>query len=179
MNAMIPVRYKAASLFRRTLWLYLLPLLLWMGVIFCFSAQPHSSQNLQPWLSRHLSDQRVEQMFGNVRVHYGGKEVSVRANGKAGFVEFWIRKFAHFFVYFVLGLLAIRLWIRVERRRLVLGMMAAALFCFLYAGSDEIHQYFTGDRTPMIQDVVLDSASGLIGIIVYAWFVWPRIPVRS
>ena len=42
-----------------------------------------------------------------------------------------------------------------------------------YATFDEIHQWFTGDRTPMWQDSLLDTCGGLTGIIISNWF-WNR-----
>lgn len=34
-----------------------------------------------------------------------------------------------------------------------------------YAGTDELHQMFTSDRTPLIQDVILDSCGALLGVM--------------
>ena len=39
-----------------------------------------------------------------------------------------------------------------------------------YATFDEIHQWFTGDRTPMWQDSLLDTCGGLTGIVISNWF---------
>ena len=36
----------------------------------------------------------------------------------------------------------------------------------LYAGTDELHQYFNGTRTPSLRDVGIDSAGVLFGILV-------------
>jgi VanZ family protein len=138
-----------------------------MGVIFYFSSQPFSRQDLKPWLSERIPDRSVERLFGDVRVHYGKKEVSVQRLGEVQFVQFWIRKAAHVFEYFVLGLLAVRLWRKLNHQVSWLGGLLVLLFCAFYAMTDEIHQYFTGDRTPMVQDVILDSAAALAAILLY------------
>ena len=44
----------------------------------------------------------------------------------------------------------------------------AALFCLLYAVSDEVHQFFVPGRACLLSDIVLDSLSALSGIL----FIW-------
>jgi len=59
--------------------------------------------------------------------------------------------------------------IDLTRRRLTLGL--AALFAYslaiMVAVFDEFHQILTGDRTGLIQDVLLDGTGALIGIGCY------------
>jgi VanZ family protein len=45
----------------------------------------------------------------------------------------------------------------------------ALLFVFLYASSDEFHQSFVPGRGPAFSDVLIDTAGGLTGIILYEW----------
>jgi len=53
----------------------------------------------------------------------------------------------------------------VSRTRLFL----AAILVVLYAISDEWHQSFTPGRHPALQDIVIDTAGGILGIVcVYA-----------
>ena len=40
------------------------------------------------------------------------------------------------------------------------------LFSFLYAGSDEIHQFFVGGRSASFKDVLIDSTGACIGILL-------------
>ncbi|MFZ2371781.1 MAG: VanZ family protein, partial [Trichococcus flocculiformis] len=45
----------------------------------------------------------------------------------------------------------------------------ALLFVFLYASSDEFHQSFIPGRGPAFTDVLIDTAGGLTGIILFEW----------
>ena len=42
------------------------------------------------------------------------------------------------------------------------------------AGLDEFHQYLTGDRTPSLHDVALDSAGALLAILLCIFVYWIR-----
>ncbi|HET7629351.1 MAG TPA: VanZ family protein [Bacillales bacterium] len=148
---------------------YWLPVLLWAGMIFAFSSQPYEQQDLRPTLGKYLNEDFVRQLFSGVTFHYAAEEVSVEALGATGFIEFFIRKGAHFSVYFVLAVLLFRAFFARERHG-AKAFTAALLFSVLYAASDEIHQHFTGGRTPLPLDVALDSTSALIGTFV-AFFV--------
>jgi len=151
-------------------WFYGLPLLLWMGLIFLMSSQPYERQNLQPVIGEHVPGGLVERLFAWVRFSYGGSEVSVGELGAAGFVEFFVRKAAHFAEFFVLGWLSgrlLRAWLGTGRSA-AWRVGVAALFCLFYAVTDEIHQSFTPQRTAHAADVLLDAVSGLIGAAAHA-----------
>ena len=79
-------------------------------------------------------------------------------------MEFFIRKGAHFGTYFLLGGLTAlgfaRYWSKLGHVAFVSWALAT-----LYAETDELHQMFTGDRTPLIQDVILDSCGALLGVM--------------
>ncbi|HET7580998.1 MAG TPA: VanZ family protein [Bacillales bacterium] len=145
--------------------IYWLPVLLWAGVIFYASSQPYKEQDLRPALSRYLDTEAIGDVFSGVSFQYAEEEVSVKALGAAGFVEFFIRKAAHFTVYFVLAFLLYRALSRSSRSR-GRAFWPAFILAGLYAASDEFHQSFTGGRTPLPLDVGLDSFSALIGTVV-------------
>ncbi len=71
-----------------------------------------------------------------------------------------IRKLAHFFVYFVLGILLMNalLTLGVDKNMLIY----ASLIGILYAISDEFHQTFVSGRSGEIRDVLLDSSATLM-----------------
>lgn len=83
-----------------------------------------------------------------------------------------IRKIAHFFVYFCLGLLVMNaLYIcGVSRNTLIIS----ALFCILFAISDEFHQTFVDGRAGKVSDVLLDSSASLIASTIYHKFIIMR-----
>lgn len=80
--------------------------------------------------------------------------------------QFVIRKLAHFTIYTIAG---INIYgfintYNIKKKNKVLG---ALLIGATYAMSDEIHQMFSGDRTPAIRDVMIDSCGVLFGIFIF------------
>ncbi|EEL48417.1 MULTISPECIES: VanZ family protein [Bacillus cereus group] len=154
-------------------WLVWIPVLIWMGIIFYSSAQPYKKQDMRSDIEKYIPSQFVEEHFSWVSIDYGGgTPVSIENKGVGGFVEFFLRKGAHFMVFFMLGALTYYALHRSGYSRKK-AFLFALLFVAGYATFDEIHQSFTGDRTPMWQDSVLDTTGGLTGIIISNWF-WNR-----
>ncbi|MBQ1317398.1 MAG: VanZ family protein [Lachnospiraceae bacterium] len=75
-----------------------------------------------------------------------------------------VRKAAHFTVFLLLGLCV--------RPNMKKGWHAA-LFCLLYAGTDEIHQHFVPGRSCEMRDVGIDAAGALCGI--FLWLLFRKI----
>ncbi|MBM7662520.1 VanZ family protein [Bacillus mesophilus] len=147
---------------------YWIPVIVIAGIIFWFSSQPYQEQDVKPFLSDFINEQWVKVTFDWVQFDYAGYLVSVEALGASSFIEFFIRKGAHFGVFFVLGFFTIRAsLLTFLNTRPVTGFITSFLFVILYGVSDELHQHFTGDRTPLIHDVMIDSVGGLVGIIIY------------
>ena len=147
-------------------------LIVWMGAIFFFSSQTYEQQSLTHQLAS-FRNTPLEQMLQGYYFYYGGNEVSVYALGIEGFLEFFIRKGAHFFIFFVLGLLTYA-FLRYKWNRSFKSMMISFVFVVLYACFDEFHQLLTGERTALWQDVVLDSIGGLCGILSLAFYNYVR-----
>jgi VanZ family protein len=150
---------------------YWLPPILWASVIFLASSQPYEQQDLRPTLVENFNLEIVEQIANDIRFTYAGTEISIESRGVEGFVEFLLRKAAHFFVYLILGFLVYRLFHFLHIKKYKLPF--ALLVVILYAASDEIHQYYTPNRTALVEDVILDSIGGLVGIII-AQFIFNR-----
>ncbi|MCT8137686.1 VanZ family protein [Anaerobacillus sp. CMMVII] len=150
---------------------YWLPPIIWAIVIFVASSQPYEQQDLRPTILENIDLEFVEQIAGDVSITYAGSEVSIETRGVAGFIEFFIRKGAHFFVYLVLGFLVYRLfhYINIRRYKFIFSL----LIVVLYAISDEVHQYLTPNRTALVEDVILDSIGGLVGVLL-AQFIFSR-----
>ena len=68
-----------------------------------------------------------------------------------------VRKAAHFTVFLLLGLCV--------RPNMKKGWHAA-LFCLLYAVTDEIHQLFVPGRSCEIRDMCIDSCGVLAGVVI-------------
>lgn len=79
-----------------------------------------------------------------------------------GLLSHIVRKTAHFTIYASLGF-CVSLTAG-QRKLLSAGSAGSLFFCFLYAVSDEIHQYFVPGRACMIRDMLLDTAGALTGI---------------
>lgn len=82
----------------------------------------------------------------------------------------FLRKAAHFFLYFTLGAGLAGLLSRQERYPV---FPAAVLLSALYAATDECHQLFVMGRGPSLQDVLLDSCGGAAGcacvLLLFSW----------
>ncbi|WP_058301369.1 VanZ family protein [Gorillibacterium timonense] len=153
----------------RIRWFRWLLVFAWMGLIFYFSSQTYQQQNLQPELREWIPAHFVQEHFSDVRFTYAGKEISVRSLGVYAFVEFFIRKGAHFGIYLMFALLLSWALTPLVRSRLA-ALLIPVMLGLAYAATDEVHQWFTGDRTPLVQDVLLDGTGALCGVLVYALF---------
>lgn len=80
--------------------------------------------------------------------------------------EYDIRKYAHMFEYCMLGITSMLFMRELFIKRL--GTPAAPLaawgFSFLYACSDELHQYFVPGRSAKFADVLVDSVGFTLGV---------------
>lgn len=135
--------------------LSVIPLLIWLIVIFMFSAKPAFESGQQ---SGALVKILKECLSG----------VAPKANQSLinwNFVETIIRKAAHFTVYFILGMLSLNLADKIIKNRKSC-IITAFIFSVLYAVSDEIHQAFVPGRACRLFDVALDSLGAFIGIMV-------------
>ncbi|MGG6313257.1 VanZ family protein [Paenibacillus macerans] len=166
---------------KRPAWLRWLPAIALMAIIFLFSSQSYQEQSLVPDIEKNTSEQSIADNFGGIAFRYGGHEISVESVGGAGFVEFFIRKAAHFFSYALLAALfvyALGGRSRPDRRQpaaairsnaaggdLRARLLYAILLSFLYACSDELHQMLTPGRTALFQDVLLDTIGAACGTL--------------
>lgn len=146
----------------------LIILIVWMGVIFLLSSQTYEEQSLTHQLA-YFRNTPLEQMLQGYYFYYAGNEVSVYALGIEGFLEFFIRKAAHFCIFFVLGILTYA-FLRYKWNQRSKIIMISFAFVVLYACLDEFHQLLTGGRTALWQDVAIDSIGGLCGILVLALY---------
>ena len=81
-------------------------------------------------------------------------------------LETLIRKSAHLFEYFVLGILMINCLRKYNIKNYIL---ISIILCFTYACTDEIHQLFIPGRDGNIKDVIIDTLGSFIGIITYKY----------
>lgn len=137
---------------KRVRWILLIG---WMAFIFFMSSQNGDQSSEQSAL--------VVQIFT-----WLGIDLNSYFGDLATFI---IRKGAHVSEYFILFILTYRVvLIYVDRKK---AKLYSLVVVFLYACSDEIHQYFVPGRGPAFKDVLIDTSGGVIaGIssIVYEKF---------
>lgn len=124
-----------------------------MAAIFFFSAQDADA-------SQGLSDgllQKVKMLLALLP--------SITGQG----AEHDIRKYAHLFEYFMLGLssaLFVGKLIADKQSRQLTAFLCAWVFCALYACTDEVHQYFVPGRSAQLSDVMIDSCGAVVGVAI-------------
>lgn len=81
----------------------------------------------------------------------------------------YVRKTAHFTLYFLLGLFFISLLeeFNLNDKKLLIYTI---IFVFIYACSDEIHQLFVPGRSGEITDVLIDTTGGILASFIYTVF---------
>lgn len=128
--------------------------LLWMVVIFMLSQQPAS-------ISSGQSGVFVEQL------HYIAPSIDQQL------LTFLVRKGAHIFAYFVLGILTFNALWRVDLSKLKFNYPVglSIIVCALYAVSDEFHQLFVSGRSGELRDIMIDSCAAIVGVFIISIFV--------
>ncbi|EUJ33196.1 VanZ family protein [Listeria floridensis FSL S10-1187] len=141
-----------------------------MGLLLKSSSQTYHEQSLVPFMDKILAGKPLEGLLSHVSFVYANEEVSIANLGYSKFLEFFIRKGAHFFTYFVMGA-SLFAGVRGLFGKNWSAFLVALPVPLLFAISDEIHQKFTGGRTPLVQDVVLDFTGACIGTLVCFWLL--------
>ena len=117
----------------------------WMILIFWFSSAGHEVSSGQ--------SERVVQ--------------GVRHMTNISVPEMIVRKAAHVFLYFVLGILLTLLVRTYHIRWRSVVLWAVGIAC-TYAATDETHQLLVGGRSGQVSDVLLDTAAACAGAVIIA-----------
>ena len=144
-------------------------LLILVTLLFFSSSQTYEQQSLIPLFEDFLTSKPLESQLKKIEIPYWGHTISVEERGYFHFVEFIIRKIAHFFLF---GLAALGFYAILPKNRLRFSL--AALCTLVLAIADEYHQQLTGGRTPSGQDVFLDMCGALTFLSVYMCIKWIR-----
>lgn len=136
-----------------------------MAILFYSSSQSYEQQSQVGSLSKLLTSHPFEEQLRGISFSYAGDEVSIKAKGYIKFIEFFIRKGAHFGIYFLLGG-SWFLGLNLRMKEPLLVGVVAWLAATGYAGLDEFHQMLTDGRTPLFQDVMLDSMGALTAVCI-------------
>ncbi len=126
-------------------------IILWMVIIFLFS----SANGIE---SEHQSDVIIIKTAEIIN-----KE-KIPEENKQKLIDKYIvlvRKSAHFFLYFILGIL-VYLFVHKKYNTSLKTFIIMIIVCTLYAISDEIHQLFTLERAAEVRDVFIDMGGSLL-----------------
>lgn len=130
--------------------------------LFVSSSQTYDQQSLIPTLEKVLQHKPLEDQLAKLEIPFGDKKVSLDSKGYHGFIEFIIRKSAHFVIF---GLVAVAVYLVISKVRHRYWL--ALLITLILASLDEYHQYLTGGRTPSIKDVLLDMSGAITFLTVF------------
>jgi len=153
-------------------------LLLVIATLFVSSGQSYEQQSLIPTLEKWLPSKPLEAPLSKLEIPYWGKTISVEERGYYYFVEFLMRKSAHFLIFGVLA--TIIYWIIPAARPK--RMLIAFLLTTAFAIADEYHQSLTGGRTPSRKDVLLDMSGAATFLFLIQIFPHKKIkkkPIKS
>ncbi len=126
---------------------YILPLILWMCLMFMLSTSAGSSVVSEHILLKFL--------------HLWDPEITPKIIEHMNAVA---RKCAHLTEYAILAVLLYRALHQGYQRKMTHAFRATVAFSIVFAMLDEYHQSFSASRTPSIWDVMIDAAGAIIGI---------------
>ena len=127
-----------------------------MTIIFGFSSQDGKESGN---ISKKITEQIVKRIPQIQEKEQEEKEIIINR------IEKVIRKIAHFSIYTVVGILVmafISTYQIKEKNRIIISTIIG----IIYACSDEIHQSFVPERSPMITDVMIDTMGVMLGILL-------------
>lgn len=160
-------------------YLWLCMTLLWCMLIFAFSAFPATSSDRQSGYIVQLLQRRLGEPLQAVGLPLPAAQQ----------LSFLVRKAAHSFVYAVLGFFSGNLFccklsrIFIDehsyRSRLGFRLFGAALFCAVYASTDELHQRFVAGRSGQLSDVLLDTAAAAFMLLFLYGCLRCKMPNRA
>jgi len=139
----------------------LIVVIILLSILFISSGQTYEQQSLIPTLEKWLPGEPLESILSKLHVPYWGTTISIEERGYYHFVEFLLRKSAHFVIF---GFLAAAIYLILPKH--TVRTLTAAFLTLLLAIGDEYHQSLTGGRTPAVQDVILDMAGAVTFLIV-------------
>lgn len=126
----------------------------WMILIFTFSNQNGDDSQIT---SDIITDRIVEVV---TKIDSNFEYEKIKDN-----TSFVIRKIAHFTIYFIGGILVFN-FIDTFSLKNKYKILISVIFVFLYAVSDELHQFFISERSAQIRDVLIDLTGATIAIFI-------------
>ncbi len=127
----------------------------WCTLIFCMSNETAIE-------SSERSTGLVRRFVGAFVSIFGGDENDVFLMDT---LEYYVRKAAHMFLYFILFILVYS-FLSLFCIRRNLGFAWSLLYCLVYSMTDEIHQLFIPGRSGSFTDVFIDMIGAVIALLL-------------
>ena len=137
--------------------IFFILILIWMMFVFYFSNQPGDDSA--------STSSRVAKIITNIIASMQNLSADEK-NEMIIFLNPIVRKIAHYLIYTLGGLLIINCvhtYTLEERKKILYSIFVG----FLYASTDELHQYFIDGRSAQIADVMLDTLGVVTGVCIF------------
>ena len=128
-----------------------------MCIIFYFSSQDSGSTNI---LSKNVTRKIAETIFSDYKTMNADIQNTITSQ-----LNLFIRKTAHFSLYFLMSMTIYFVFAVWKKRYLISGIISVS-FSFIYAILDEFHQSLVPGRTPLAKDVIIDTSGAILGTIL-------------
>ena len=145
-------------------------LIVWLIVIFMFSNQGGETSTIT---SNNVS-KNILSVYEKISSKMYSKEEKEKIIESSITV---VRKTAHVFEYFILGLLlinALKDYRKFDYRLLIYSI----ILCFICAFFDEFHQLFIPNRTGRVVDTFIDSIGFISSTVIY-YFLYSKLKKRN
>lgn len=134
--------------------IYTCLLIVWMIIIFMFSNQNANK-------SESTSDKVTSSVIDTVQVVTKQEITQEKKSDLIDDTRVLVRKSAHFFLYFILGILT---YLTLSSYSIPKTVLFSVVFCFIYACSDELHQMLSAGRSAKVFDVCIDTLGSSVAI---------------
>lgn len=139
----------------------LILVIVWMTVIFCFSAQDAAESSTTSISVSYRMVEATGRLF-----HFDWQNDKIIQIADA--IEETVRKIAHMIEYAVLSIFLAGAMDVGNKSGRLLRYLITILICIIYASTDEIHQLFVPGRHGCAKDVFIDTAGALVALgIIY------------
>lgn len=138
--------------------------LLIVGALFISSSQTYEEQSLISSLKDWLPNQPMYSLLDKIEIPYWGRTISIEERGYYYFIEFLLRKSAHFLIF---GCLAVVIYLLFsDKVRTLYRFSFSLLLTGVFAALDEYHQSLTGGRTASVYDIALDLSGAFVFLLL-------------
>lgn len=131
--------------------------LIWMALIFWFSAQPADTSGEMSMGAGRFIGRLVVRDYQNLSAK--------NQDDFAKKIEYGVRKTAHAAEYAVLGILIWQIFLAYEKKERRY-MISCVLVGAAYAATDEFHQLFVPGRSGRFTDVMIDTCGIIAGVLL-------------